>query len=107
MTDPQIRHPDRLFIGGAWVPAHSGRMIEQVNPNTEEVFAAVAEADEADIGSSGLCHGKLLRNVRPRRSRGLGEVRYRQGRQNPLDHLHQAVLVMGGNHQVGGRLDRP
>jgi acyl-CoA reductase-like NAD-dependent aldehyde dehydrogenase len=52
MTDPQIRHPDRLFIGGAWVPAHSGRMIEQVNPNTEEVFAAVAEADEADMDAA-------------------------------------------------------
>ena len=52
MTDPQIRHPDRLFIGGAWVPAHSGRMIEQVNPNTEEVFAAVAEAEEADMDAA-------------------------------------------------------
>ena len=52
MTDPQIRHPDRLFIGGAWVPAHSGRMIDQVNPNTEEVFAAVAEADEADMDAA-------------------------------------------------------
>ena len=31
-----IRHPDKLFIGGEWVAATSGRQIEVVNPNSEE-----------------------------------------------------------------------
>ena len=44
-----IRHPDRLFIGGAWVEPHSGRQLEIVSPDTEQVVARVAEADEIDM----------------------------------------------------------
>jgi acyl-CoA reductase-like NAD-dependent aldehyde dehydrogenase len=44
-----IRHPDKLFIGGEWVAATSGRQLEIVNPNSEEVVARTAEANEADI----------------------------------------------------------
>jgi len=49
MNAPSIRHPDRLFIGGAWVEPHSGRQIELVSPDTEQVVARVAEADEIDM----------------------------------------------------------
>lgn len=44
-----VRHPDKLFIGGEWVAATSGRMIEIVNPNSEEVVARVAEAGNDDM----------------------------------------------------------
>jgi acyl-CoA reductase-like NAD-dependent aldehyde dehydrogenase len=44
-----IRHPDKLYIGGEWVAASSGRQLEIVNPNSEEVIARTAEANEADI----------------------------------------------------------
>ena len=44
-----IRHPDKLFIGGEWVAATSGRTIEIVNPNSEEVVAVVAEAGPDDM----------------------------------------------------------
>jgi acyl-CoA reductase-like NAD-dependent aldehyde dehydrogenase len=44
-----IRHPDKLYIGGEWVAATSGRQLEIVNPNSEEVVARTAEASEADI----------------------------------------------------------
>jgi acyl-CoA reductase-like NAD-dependent aldehyde dehydrogenase len=44
-----IRHPDKLFIGGEWVAATSGRQIEIVNPNSEEVVARVAEAGPDDM----------------------------------------------------------
>jgi aldehyde dehydrogenase (NAD+) len=47
-----ICHTDRLFIGGRWVPARSGRMIELVSPNTEQVIGSVAEADEADMDAA-------------------------------------------------------
>jgi aldehyde dehydrogenase (NAD+) len=47
-----IRHTDKLFIGGLWVPAHSGRMIELVSPNTEAVVGSVAEADETDMDAA-------------------------------------------------------
>ena len=44
-----LKHPDRLFISGQWVPASSGRTIDVIAPATEEVFLTIAEADESDI----------------------------------------------------------
>ncbi len=44
-----IRHPDKLFIGGEWVAPLSGKQIEIVNPNSEDVVARVAEAGDADM----------------------------------------------------------
>jgi len=32
MSAPNLRHPDKLFIGGQWVEAHSGRQIEIASP---------------------------------------------------------------------------
>lgn len=47
-----VAHPDKVLIGGSWRPAHSGRTIEIVSPNTEQVVAIVAEADEADMDAA-------------------------------------------------------
>ncbi len=47
-----VKHPDKVWIGGKWQPAHSGRMIELVSPNTEQVVGAVAEADEHDMDAA-------------------------------------------------------
>jgi acyl-CoA reductase-like NAD-dependent aldehyde dehydrogenase len=47
-TEPVARF-DRLYIGGEWVPAHSGRVISSIDPSTEQVWAEVAEADEQDV----------------------------------------------------------
>ena len=47
--DVKLAHPDRLFIGGQWIPASSGRWIEIVSPDTEQVVGRVAEADERDM----------------------------------------------------------
>jgi aldehyde dehydrogenase (NAD+) len=44
-----IRHPDKLYIGGEWVAPLSGKSLEIVNPNSEEVVARTAEAGEADM----------------------------------------------------------
>jgi acyl-CoA reductase-like NAD-dependent aldehyde dehydrogenase len=38
-----------LFIGGEWIAPHSGRLIESIDPATEDVWALVAEADEVDV----------------------------------------------------------
>ena len=48
----KIAHPDKLYIGGQWVPPHSGRMLELVSPNTEQVVATCAEADEVDMDAA-------------------------------------------------------
>lgn len=44
-----IKHPDKLFIGGEWVDATSGAQIELVNPASEEVVGRVAHASNADM----------------------------------------------------------
>ncbi|MDE2043125.1 MAG: aldehyde dehydrogenase family protein, partial [Alphaproteobacteria bacterium] len=47
-----VRHPDKVWIGGAWRAAQSGRMIDIVSPNNEAVVAQIAEADEADMDAA-------------------------------------------------------
>ena len=44
-----VRHPDKLFIGGEWVAALSGESLEMVNPNSEEVIARTAAAGPEDM----------------------------------------------------------
>ena len=44
-----IAHPDKLYIGGQWVAPHSGRQLEMVSPNTEQVVARF-EAERAPVG---------------------------------------------------------
>ncbi len=51
-TGVNVANPEKVFIGGLWRPAHSGRSIEIVSPNTEQVVAVVAEADEADMDAA-------------------------------------------------------
>ncbi len=46
---PQLKHPDRLFIGGEWVKPNSGRQLTIVSPDTEQVAGHVAEADAKDM----------------------------------------------------------
>ncbi len=47
-TSP-LRHADRLFIGGEWVPATSDATIDVIDSGTEELFFSVAEANESDM----------------------------------------------------------
>ncbi len=51
MSEPRHARiaPGRLFIGGEWVDAASGRTFETVNPATEEVLTTVAEAGPEDV----------------------------------------------------------
>ncbi|MXO70157.1 aldehyde dehydrogenase [Alteraurantiacibacter buctensis] len=44
-----IKHPDKLFIGGEWVAPHGTAVIEVENPVSEEVVARVAHADTVDM----------------------------------------------------------
>ena len=47
-----VQHPGKVWINGEWRAPHSGRFIELVSPNTEQVVGAVAEADEADMDAA-------------------------------------------------------
>ena len=44
-----IAHPDHFFIGGEWAKPSSNAKIRVIHSATEEVFATVAEAQEADV----------------------------------------------------------
>lgn len=41
--------PLKLFIGGRWVPAKAGGMIETLDPGDGKVLARVAAADASDV----------------------------------------------------------
>jgi acyl-CoA reductase-like NAD-dependent aldehyde dehydrogenase len=47
-----VKHSDKIWVGGIWMPAQSGRMVELVSPNSEAVIGSVAEADEADMDAA-------------------------------------------------------
>ncbi|MDX1660302.1 MAG: aldehyde dehydrogenase family protein [Gemmatimonadota bacterium] len=46
---PDVLVPGRLFIGGEWVDAESGKTFEVVNPAKGEVLTEVAEGDAPDV----------------------------------------------------------
>ncbi len=47
-----IKHPDKLFIGGEWVHPVANDVIEVVNPASEEVVARVAHAGNRDMDAA-------------------------------------------------------
>ncbi len=52
-TAPQVQvKPGKLFIGGKWLDAHSGKTFPTVNPATGETLTAIAEGDERDADAA-------------------------------------------------------
>jgi aldehyde dehydrogenase (NAD+) len=47
-----IAHAQCVYVGGAWTSPHSNRQIEVISPNSEQVIAAVAEADDVDMDAA-------------------------------------------------------
>jgi acyl-CoA reductase-like NAD-dependent aldehyde dehydrogenase len=50
-TDIQVK-PGKLFIGGQWLDAASGKTFATINPATGEVLAQIAEGDERDVDAA-------------------------------------------------------
>ena len=67
-TTSPLRHADRFFIGGEWVPATSDATIEVIDSGTEEHFFSVAEAQAPDMDRAVAAARAGIR----RRSRGRG-----------------------------------
>lgn len=44
-----VKHPDKLFIGGAWIAPSGGSTFAVVQSATEELFETIAEAGPADV----------------------------------------------------------
>ena len=51
-TGVNVKHSDRVWIGGEWLGAHSNSSIELISPDTERVIGTVAEADDADMDAA-------------------------------------------------------
>ncbi len=45
-----MKHYDKLYIDGAWVPSAGKGRIDVINPSTEEVIATVPEGTAEDVG---------------------------------------------------------
>lgn len=45
----QVAHPDRLYIGGRWIPVQGKERFALTNPATEEVFGEVVAAGAAEV----------------------------------------------------------
>ena len=52
MAGVNIAHPEKLFIGGAWVSPRDGGSLDIVNPNSEQIVATVAAAGNADMDAA-------------------------------------------------------
>jgi acyl-CoA reductase-like NAD-dependent aldehyde dehydrogenase len=48
----KVLEDSELFIGGTWSAAHSGRLIDSIDPATGAVWARVGEADEVDVSNA-------------------------------------------------------
>jgi acyl-CoA reductase-like NAD-dependent aldehyde dehydrogenase len=48
----ELAHPDKLFIGGAWVAPQTSGAIELISPSDEATVGRVAEAREADVDAA-------------------------------------------------------
>ncbi len=59
-TTINVRHADKLFIGGEWVPSRSGRSIAVVSAHSEAVIASVAEAGVEDVEGAALAARKAF-----------------------------------------------
>ncbi len=47
-----IKHSEEIWIGGEWTAPHSGRLIDLISPNSEQIIGRVAEADNADMDAA-------------------------------------------------------
>lgn len=49
LSPPPLRHLDRFFVGGEWLPASSDATIDVIDSDTEEVFFRIAAAGPDDM----------------------------------------------------------
>ncbi|MFT4234109.1 MAG: aldehyde dehydrogenase family protein, partial [Microbacterium sp.] len=51
-TAISLSHPDKLYIGGEWVPPQSGSQFAIIDSATEDVFYHVAETGPGDMDAA-------------------------------------------------------
>ena len=53
----------KMYINGEWVDSSSGKKIETLNPENNEVWATVPEANEKDVDKAVQSAQKLLKII--------------------------------------------
>ncbi|TPD59921.1 aldehyde dehydrogenase [Emcibacter nanhaiensis] len=96
-----IKHPDKLYIGGEWVSPKSGRSIKVVSPHTEEVCAIVAEAGPEDVNDAVAAAREAFDNG-PWPSTSVEERAGYLRRMGEILGARSAELSAAFTHQVGG-----
>jgi acyl-CoA reductase-like NAD-dependent aldehyde dehydrogenase len=96
-----VSHPDNLWIGGEWVKGHSGRMIELISPNSEQVFGAVAEADAVDMDAA-VAAARAAFDSGP--WAGMAPAERIAGLRRMVGHLHarEGEIARAWTWQMGG-----
>jgi aldehyde dehydrogenase (NAD+) len=96
-----------LFIDNEWRPAGSGKTVDVINPATEEVIAAVASADSADLDAAVAAAraaldgpwGQMSARERGRLVRRLGErLMVRADEVARLETLHNGKPISESRH---------
>ena len=96
-----IKHPDRLWIGGAWIVANSRRTIELVSPDTERVIGTVAEADAHDVDAA-VAAARQAFDAGPWGRMGPAERISVLERMSRHLHAREAELARAWTLQMGG-----
>jgi aldehyde dehydrogenase (NAD+) len=101
------RPAGRLLIGGAWMPAKSGKTFEVENPANEQVIATVAEGDKEDVDEAVKAARKAFEegpwprmspHERTRRLLKLADLI-----EQHVDELTELVALEGGKPLAEGR----
>ncbi|MEV4342795.1 aldehyde dehydrogenase family protein, partial [Streptomyces sp. NPDC049590] len=56
--------PERMLIGGSWVPARSGRTSSVIDPGTGNVVARTPEGDLGDVDTAVLAARRAFEDGR-------------------------------------------
>jgi acyl-CoA reductase-like NAD-dependent aldehyde dehydrogenase len=96
-----IKHPDKLFIGGEWVAPHGPNVIEIENPADEEIVARVAHADATDMDRAVAAAREAFDNGPWPRTPPLARMAKLM---EMIDHLETRVpeLATAWTAQIGG-----
>lgn len=105
----QVPKAYKMLIGGEWVEARSGDVIESIDPATEETIATIPSADEADVADAVAAAEEGFRIWRnygwQKRQKILHELAGRMADDNSVERFALIDTIDSGNPIAGMRGD--
>lgn len=96
-----VRHSEQLWIGGRWIAAQSGRLIELISPDTEQIIGRVAEADETDMDAA-VAAARAAFDAGPWAGTSAAERLAALKRMSAHLHAREAEIARAWRLQMGG-----